>query len=88
MAKKRKPYLDNEGKALPYPFLINLILRLVGGSQTLRLRFWSRKPRHIAEKTLRDILTISRDTVYGRDDRFVKVSSLRKTGKFSASMCR
>ena len=45
---KTKPYLDEEGKALPYPWLINLMLMLVGGSQTLRLRFWSRKPRHTA----------------------------------------
>ena len=34
------------------------MLMLVGGSQTLRLRFWSRKPRHTAEKTLRDILNM------------------------------
>lgn len=75
MAKKIKPYLDNEGNALPYPFLINFILWLVGGSQTVRLWFWSRKPRHIAEKTLRDILTISRDTVYGREHHFDRILS-------------
>ncbi len=66
----KKPYLDNEGKALPYPWLINSVLWLVGGSQTVRLRFWSRHPRHAAEKTLRDILNISRDTVYGREHHF------------------
>ena len=65
-----KPYLDNNGKALPYPWLINTVLWLVGGSQTVRLRFWSRHPRHAAEKTLRDILNISRDTVYGREHHF------------------
>ena len=75
MAKKIKPYLDNEGRALPYPFLINFILWLVGGSQTVRLKFWSRKPRHIAEKTLRDILTISRDTVYGKEHHFDRILS-------------
>ena len=75
MAKKNKPYLDNEGRALPYPFLINFILWLVGGSQTVRLKFWSRKPRHIAEKTLRDILTISRDTVYGKEHHFERILS-------------
>ena len=75
MAKKIKPYLDNEGKALPYPFLINFILWLVGGGQTVRLWFWSRKPRHIAEKTLRDILTISRDTVYGKEHHFDRILS-------------
>lgn len=69
MAKK-KPYLDNEGRALPYPWLINTVLFLVGGSQTVRLKFWSRHPRQAAERTLRDILAISRDTVYGREHHF------------------
>lgn len=72
---KTKPYLDEEGNALPYPWLINCMLMLVGGSQTLRLRFWSRKPRHTAEKTLRDILTISRDTVYGKEHHFDRILS-------------
>lgn len=72
---KTKPYLDEEGNALPYPWLINFMLMLVGGSQTLRLRFWSRKPRHTAEKTLRDILTISRDTVYGKEHHFDRILS-------------
>ena len=75
MSKAVKPYLDNEGKALPYPWLINLMLMIVGGMQTLRLRFWSRKPRHTAEKTLRDILTISRDTVYGKEHHFDRILS-------------
>ena len=70
-----KPYLDQEGRALPYPWLINTMLMLVGGTQTLRLRFWSRKPRHAAEKTLRDILTISRDTVYGKEHHFDRILS-------------
>ena len=51
------------------------MLMLVGGTQTLRLRFWSRKPKHTAEKTLRDILTISRDTVYGREHHFDRILS-------------
>lgn len=67
---KKKPYLDNHGKALPYPWLINTMLCLVGGSQMMCLRFWSRHPRHAAEKTLRDILNISRDTVYGKEHHF------------------
>ncbi len=73
--KRNKPYLDQEGRALPYPWVINTMLMLVGGSQTLRLRFWSRKPKHTAEKTLRDILTISRDTVYGREHHFDRILS-------------
>lgn len=67
---KNKPYIDNQGKALPYPWLINTALCLVGGTQTIRLRFWSRHPHHAAEKTLRDILNISRDTVYGKEHHF------------------
>lgn len=66
----KKPYIDATGKALPYPYLINTMLCLVGGSQTIRLNFWSKYPRHAAEKTLRDILNISRDTVYGREHHF------------------
>ena len=72
---KNKPYLDQEGRALPYPWVINTMLMLVGGSQTLRLRFWSRKPKHTAEKTLRDILTISRNTVYGKEHHFDRILS-------------
>lgn len=71
--KKVKPYLDANGKALPFPWLINTMLMLVGGSQTIRLKFWSHHPRHAAEKTLRDILTISRDTVYGKEHNFDKI---------------
>lgn len=66
----KKPYVDATGKALPYPYLINTMLCLVGGSQTIRLNFWSKHPRHAAEKTLRDILNISRDTAYGREHHF------------------
>ena len=72
---KNKPYLDKEGLALPYPWIINTMLCIVGGMQTLRLRFWSRKPKHTAEKTLRDILTISRDTVYGKEHHFDRILS-------------
>lgn len=81
MAKK-KPYLDNEGRALPYPWIINIMLFIVGGMQTVRLRFWSRKPRHAAEKTLRDILTISRNTVYGKEHHFDRILSATTTEDF------
>lgn len=66
----KKTYVDSTGKSLPWPWLINFMLFLVGGSQTVRLKFWSRHPRHAAEQTLRDILTLSRDTVYGREHHF------------------
>lgn len=67
--------MDNEGRSLPYPWLINTMLMLVGGSQTIRLKKWSRKPRHAAEKTLRDILTYAKNTVYGREHHFERILS-------------
>ena len=72
---KKKTYLDQQGNALPYPWLINTALCLVGGSQRLRLNYWSRHPKHAAEQTLRDILTISRDTVYGKEHHFDRILS-------------
>ena len=71
----KKTYLDNQGRALPYPWLINTALWLVGGSQRVRLNYWSRHPKHAAERTLRDILTISRDTVYGKEHHFDRILS-------------
>lgn len=76
---KKKTYLDNQGRALPYPWLINTALCLVGGTQRLRLNYWNRHPKHAAEKTLRDILTISRDTVYGREHHFDRILSATST---------
>ena len=73
--KKKKTYLDNQGKALPYPWLINTALWLVGGRQRMRLNFWSKHPKHAAERTLRDILTISRNTVYGKEHHFDRILS-------------
>lgn len=67
---RTKPYIDNHGKALPYPWLINTMLCLVGGTQRMKLNYWSKHPKHAAEKTLRDILTISRNTVYGKEHNF------------------
>ena len=72
---KKKTYVDNQGKALPYPWLINTALCLVGGYQRLRLNYWNRNPKHAAEKTLRDILTLSKDTVYGREHHFDRILS-------------
>ena len=71
----KKTYLDNQGRALPYPWLINTALWLVGGSQRVRLNYWSRHPKHAAERTLRDILSISRDTVYGKEHHFDRILS-------------
>ena len=73
--KTKKTYIDNQGRALPYPWRINIALWLVGGSQRMRLNYWSRYPKHAAERTLRDILTISRDTVYGKEHHFDRILS-------------
>ena len=73
--KENLPYLDNEGRALPYPYLINFVLMIIGGLQTKRLNMWSRNPRHAAEKTLRDILNMSKDTVYGQEHHFDRILS-------------
>lgn len=80
--ENKKPYYDDNGKALPYPYLINAVLMLAGGSETLRLKFWSRKPRHAAEKTLRDILSISKNTVYGKEHHFDVILSATTTEEF------
>jgi hypothetical protein len=39
------------------------------------LNFWSKHPKHAAEQTLRDILMLSRDTVYGREHHFDRILS-------------
>ena len=79
---KKKTYLDNLGNALPYPWLINTALCLVGGSQRLRLNYWSRHPKDAAAQTLRNILAISRDTVYGKEHRFDVILSATNTEDF------
>ena len=76
---KNKPYLDNDGNALPFPWLINTALFLVGGSQRLRLNYWCKHPKHAAAQTLRNILAISRDTVYGKEHRFDVILSATNT---------
>ena len=76
---KNKPYLDNNGNALPFPWLINTALLLVGGSQRLRLNYWCKHPKHAAAQTLRNILAISRDTVYGKEHRFDVILSATNT---------
>lgn len=62
-------------KRLHYPLLINFLLMVAGGTQTLRLRLASRRPRLASENTLRDILKISKGTVYGREHHFEQILS-------------
>ncbi|MBQ5774390.1 MAG: GH3 auxin-responsive promoter family protein [Paludibacteraceae bacterium] len=58
---------------LPFPLFINTVLGIIGGWQTRRLRKASRHPRYSAERTLRHILTLSKDTVYGKEHHFEEI---------------
>ena len=81
MARKHV-YEDNEGRALPYPWLINAMLWLVGGAQTLRLKVKSRHPRHSSESVLRNILTLAKDTEYGKEHHFETILHATTTDDF------
>lgn len=53
--------------------IINTYLAIVGGIQSIRLKRASRNPLFAAESTLRRILTISKNTVYGREHHFAEI---------------
>lgn len=60
-------------KRLHFPLLINLALWIKGGLQTRRLRREARRPHLASENTLRDILSISKDTVFGKEHHFDEI---------------
>ncbi|MBQ1694456.1 MAG: GH3 auxin-responsive promoter family protein, partial [Bacteroidales bacterium] len=62
-------------RCLHFPLLINLALWIKGGLQTRRLLRESRRPRLASEHTLRDILSISKDTVFGKEHHFDEILS-------------
>ena len=62
-------------RKLRYPLIINSLLSIAGGIQTLRLKLASGRPRLAAENTLRDILKISQNTFYGRTHHFEHILS-------------
>ena len=62
-------------KRLHFPLLINLALWIKGGLQTRRLLREARRPRLASEHTLRDILSISKDTVFGKEHHFDEILS-------------
>lgn len=62
---------------LPFPFIINTMLLFAGGIEELKLKRAVRDPRATSAKTLRDILTISRDTVYGKEHNFREILQAR-----------
>lgn len=67
---------------LIYPFLINNLLRILGEKERRRLKFACRHPRHTSEATLRDILSISKDTVYGKEHHFEEILAATRTVDF------
>ena len=58
---------------LKYPLLINLVMGIVGRIELIRLNIASRNPRKAQEKTLRKMLYLSKDTVYGREHHFAEI---------------
>lgn len=60
-------------RCLHFPLLINLALWIKGGLQTRRLLREVRRPRLASEHTLRDILSISKDTVFGKEHHFDEI---------------
>ena len=62
-------------RKLHVPLIINTLLGIVGGIQTIRLRRASQHPRLASERTLRDILKISKGTFYGRQHHFEQMLS-------------
>lgn len=62
-------------RCLHFPLLINLALWIKGGLQTRRLLREARRPRLASEHTLRDILSISKDTVFGKEHHFDEILS-------------
>ena len=82
LMKQTPTYEDNQGNKLPYPWLINAMLWLVGGSQTLCLKVKSRHPRQAAEQTLRHILYLAKDTVYGKEHHFDTILHATSTSDF------
>ncbi len=55
---------------LKYPFVANFLLGIAGGLNYLAFKRAARHPRKAQESTLREILEISKDTVYGREHYF------------------
>ncbi len=58
---------------LKYPLLINFVMGLVGRIELRKLNAASRDPRKSQEKTLRRMLELSKDTVYGREHHFAEI---------------
>ena len=71
-------------RRLHTPLVINTLLRIAGGFQTWRLRHASRHPRMASENTLRQILNISKNTVYGKEHHFEEILAAPTNEEFFA----
>lgn len=69
-------------KKLRFPLVIDTMLWIAGGWQAHRLKNSSLDPRYSAERTLRDILGISKDTVYGKEHHFAEILAATTSGEF------
>lgn len=58
---------------LTCPFVPNFLLGVAGGIQHLRFISASKNPQKAQEKTLREILSISKDTEYGKTHHFADI---------------
>ena len=58
---------------LKYPLLVNMVMGLVGKIELRKLNIASKDPRKSQEKTLRNMLELSKDTVYGREHHFAEI---------------
>ena len=58
---------------LKYPFVPNFLLGVAGGLNYLKFRQAAKNPRVRQEQTLREILNISKDTVYGKEHHFAQI---------------
>lgn len=58
---------------ITYPIIPNFLLSVAGGIQYLRFKQAAKNPSKSQEKTLREILTYAKDSVYGKEHHFAEI---------------
>lgn len=83
MQKNRRVHLiyKYRMKNLTFPLLVNTGVAAMGMPEERALKNASRDPRFSAERTLRDILTLSKDTVYGKQHHFSEILACQTSGE-------
>jgi len=71
-------------RRLFFPLITNFLLMIAGGIQTIRLRLASRRPRLATENTLRKILNVSKNSVYGKEHYFREILAAPTSGELFA----